>query len=347
MPPFEEETQTLDNQGVDTAAALAEISSDLFGQVGEAGAGEGDKSIPSEGTEVTPAADDVEKTPPQENSENSENSEAVQEVGAPKTWTKEALETWASIPPRAQAEILKREGDFLNGITKYKASAEVGDRYNSVVEPYAPILQQENIDPVQLFQSFAANHYLLSRGTDEQKVELAANLIQSYGVDFSKLAGRIADRIDNAPDPEVAALRKEVEELRAGREREKQTAIQQTRAQIDKEISDFAANPANIYFNDLIDDIAQIMKNGLATDLKTAYEQAVFMNPVTRQKELDRLTASNQTSVSAEEQARKDKIARATAADVNVIPSARNGTVPVGSMDDTLAETLRAIQSRS
>ena len=339
------ESDTLETQEeFDTAAAVADISADLFGQ-GSDGAVEGEKTLP-EGEQPAESSSSGPVEAAAAPQSEGENTQEVQEVGAPKTWTKEALAEWATIPPRAQQEILKREEDFLRGITQYKTAAEVGQRYDAVAQPYRAILQAENIDPVQLFQSFAANHYLLSRGTEEQKLQLAASMVDGYGIDFAKLIDYMGDRAIGAPDPYVKQLETRLAQLEGQTRQQVEAQHSAVRSQVENEIAAFAADPAHPYFEEVSDHIVKLLNSGLATDLKDAYEKAVFANPVTRQKELDRLTAEARASGQTVVQARADKIARATAADVKTIPTQRNGTVPRGSMDDTLAETLAAIQSR-
>lgn len=329
----------------DTEAALGDISADLFGQ----GEDEGNNvaRTEGEGPESGAKPSGTETPVPPQTETPVENSQEVQELGAPKTWTKEGLAEWATMSPRAKQEVLKREEDFLKGITQYKGDAEIGQRYSKVVEPYAPILQAENIDPVQLFQSFAANHYLLSRGTPAQKIELAASLIHGYGIDFEQLVNFIGDRMISPPDPMIAQLQQQVGELQGRLSQQDQAAMAATRNQVDAEVEAFAKDPAHPYFDELINDIAKLIETGVCADLTSAYEHAVYANPTTRQKELDRLTAEQLTIAQQSEQTRRDKISRSTAADLSVDPKARNGTVPVGSVDDTLAETLAAIKARA
>lgn len=332
----------------DLDSGIAEISADLFRQ-GE-GSGNEDEAPAGAETEGTPAASPaVEKAPSQQTPEEApaENTEQVQETGAPKTWSKEALADWATLPPRAQQEILKREEDFFRGISGYKERAEAGDRYAQVVQPYAPILAAENVDPVQLFQSFAANHYLLTRGTEAQKLELAANMIQGYGLDFNKLINFVGDRILEPADPRVTALEAQVTELRnAGQSRQQQDQAA-TVERLNTEIDAFAKDPAHPFFEELVNDIAQVFQAGQANNLQEAYEKAVYLNPVTRQKELDRLTAEKAQSLTSEQTARQTKIARSSAADISLDPKSRNGTVPVGSLDDSLAEAMARINARA
>ncbi len=337
----------------DLAAATADISSELFGQgdeEGEEGSAEGEGSETSGG----PSADASEASPQQDDkpaedkpAEGEDNSAEVEALGAPKTWTKESLTDWAAIPDRAKQEILKREEDFLKGITQYKAGAELGQRYDTVVEPYKPILAAEGIDPVQMFQSFAANHYLLTRGTPQQKIELAANMLMGYQIPLPELLEHLADNPGSQVDPEIAALRKEIGELKNFQSKELSGRTEAAQATISREIEAFAADPAHPYFDELADDISKLFGSGMANTLAEAYEKAVFANPNTRQKELDRLTAASRDTAAAEEQARKDKIAKSTAADVTLTPKSRDGTVPVGSIDDTLSETMARIESRA
>jgi hypothetical protein len=348
----------------DVEAATAEISDSLFGQGGEAesaetsteGAGEKvsseseatveTSSSPQSGKEGETGAE-TQQTGEEGAAAQEDNSEAVQAAGAPKTWTKEALAKWSTIDPVVQAEITKREGDFLKGIGMYKEAAELGSRYDKVVEPYKPILAAENVDPVGLFQSFAANHYLLSRGTSEQKLQVCANLVKGYGIDLNALITHIGEDAVAPADPEVAALRQEIDALKQGIDAQRSDAMTVAQTRIQQEVDAFAADTAaHPYFNEVINDMMALMKAGSAQSLQEAYEKAVFANPETRQKEIERLTAEKLSTAAAEEQTRKDKIASSTADHVKVDPHNRNGTVPVGTMDETLEATMREITSR-
>lgn len=358
MPFDKEDTET---QGLDIEAATAEISSDLFGQGGDedevAGSGAEEEEL-SDGSETVDVAasssateDDQEEVVTEavveEGQQEAENSAEVQETGAPKTWTKEALAKWATVDPVVQAEILKREEDFLKGITGYKQAADLGVRYSQVVEPYGAMLAAEKIDPVQLFQSFAGNHYLLSRGTPQQKVEVAANLLNGYGIPLADLLNHIAEVGEAEPvDPKYAALEKRIDELTKAQDTRVSAESQAIQSKINQEIEDFAKDPANIYFDELAADISQIFAAGGASTLKEAYDKAVWANPGTREKELARRDAEKVAAQQAEEQKRKDKIASRTADSVNVRPSSRDATIPKGSIDDTLSETMAAITSR-
>jgi hypothetical protein len=350
--PFDKEQET--QPEIDLDAAQADISSELFGQgddedeKSEEASAEGEQGAVSatvEGVE-TPPAPQSKKPEDGEAPSGDENSTEVQEVGAPKTWTKEALEKWATVDPVVQSEVLKREEDFLRGITQYKAAADVGTRYSNVAQPYAAQLAAHNIDPVQLFQSFAANHYLLSFGQPQQKLELAATMLNNYGIDLNALNQFMGDRATEAPDPEILALRKEIQELRGGIQTTQQVQLSTARESIVSGIEAFASDPAHPYFDEVADHISELIGNGSVQSLEDAYNTAVYANPVTRQKEIDRLIADKNSTTAAQEQARLDKIAESTAANVTADPQNRDGTEPVGTIDETLEKTMRAIQAR-
>ena len=351
----EQETQ------IDMEAATASISEDLFGNDEDegnvsAGGPEGDSGAetvetplaqPKEGE--APSA--KEKAPEGEAPTNEETSAEVQAVGAPKTWTKEAVAAWATIPEGDAkkiigAELAKREEDFFRGISGYKAAAELGSRYDQVVEPYRAALAAENIDPVGLFQAFAANHYLLARGTPEQKVELVANLLNGYGIPLEAVASFISDAGVAPVDPEILALRREIAELRSGVTQQFNNQREATLGNLQGQINAFADDGQHPYFDEVAEDIARFVEMG-AESLQDAYDRAVFANPVTRQKEIDRLTAEALSAKNAEEKTRKDKQSRSMAEHVKTTPTSRNGTVPLGSMDDTLEEKFREISERS
>jgi len=343
MPELREE-DTLEN--LDLESAVSGLSNELFGQDSVEGA-EADSPGDGEGSPGTPTTVD---DPSPENADTiegagkeakpEENSTEVQATGAPSTWTKENVAKWATIDPAIQQQILKREEDMFRGIEQYKSRAEIGDRYQSVVEPFKAQLEAEQVDPVQLFQAFASNHYLLLHGTPEQKVNVAAMLIRSYGLDLDSI-GKAVGEAPAQPQipPEVQNLDQRLRQI-------EQDRLNTQRTQFEQEVETFAKDPANMYFKDVTSDMAALLKTGAATSLKQAYEIAVFNNPVTRQKEIDRLTAERIAAEKLAEDERLKAAKNAQAADVTSKPKNRGGTTPVGSIDETLTETLASIKAR-
>lgn len=326
----------------DMTSALAQMSEGLGFEAdetpGDAGDGELDNIIENG---VDSAAVTAETPAPETPAVNETPAPPASDV--PKTWRKEAAELWGTLPEAARAEILKREDDMFRGLEAYKADAAIGRSMKSVLDPYAPIMQQYGIDPAQQVASLMQAHHTLALGSPEQKAQLFRQLAADYGVNL----GELASSAEVFVDPAVQALQSQVNSLQStltARER----AEQQTRmASITSEIEAFASDPKNAHFDTVANDIAAMLKSGAAKTLQDAYEKAVWANPVTRQQEIARQQreAVEKTQREATERAKAAK--RASSAVVHAKPRSVSGTAPAGSMDDTLRETLAAIQSRA
>lgn len=240
---------------------------------------------------------------------------------------------------------------MFRGLEGYKADANLGKSFSQVLAPFQPMLAQTNTDPARLTQEFLSTHVRLLNSTPEQKVQEIMNIAKMYGIELP--AGQPDP---NAPylDPEVKALRDELASVKSqlSGQAQQQARIQaaeqeRIRASLNAEINAFAADPANVYFNDVANDIATLLKSGAAKDLKDAYQQAIWLNPATRAKELDREATAR--AAAAQEEARKkaEDAAKATAANVRTKAKQASGTAALGSIDDTLKETLAAIKSRA
>ena len=97
-------------------------------------------------------------------------------------------------------------------------------------------------------------------------------------------------------------------------------------------------------FDEVADEIALLVSQGKS--LQDAYDTAVWMNPVTRAKEQARLTSEHEAKL--KETARLEALPKKRATSVNVKngDAARTPTEPVGSLEDTIRETHRAIRAR-
>lgn len=262
----------------------------------------------------------------------------------PATWRKEASATWASLPSEAKAEILKREADIFKGLETYKADATFARGVKHVLAPYEQIMQQSGVNPVQHISGLLQAHHILATGTPQSKLAFFQQLARDYRIDLGAPAADSGD----APyvDPTVLALRQDLEAVQsrlARSDQERQAAIvDENRRQVDS----FAADPKNPYFNEVADDMVLLLNKGLAKTLQQAYDEAVWRNPVVRAKEIARTTAAtSQPTTPVVTQVAKAKAA--TAANVKTSAKSGSATTPLGSLDDTLKETLAKINARA
>lgn len=325
--------------GLDMGAALKEMSEDLFPEAeaveeSEVKEGEGNPEGVREsnsGEKPTNAADTPE-TP----AAKPDDADV-----APKTWTKEAQEHWATIPPRVKQEILKREADMFKGLEGYKQSAELGNSLRNEVSPYIPLLKSQQRDPMKLIGQMMNTHYTLSMGNAEAKVGVIRELAKNYGVELSGIFEEPA-----YVDPQVAGLQKELGELKSRLNQQTELQTNVVRQELEAKVSAFISDPKNVYVNEVTNDMVTLLTSGVCKTLEEAYEKAVWQNPITRAKEQDRLTADRKAKEEAEAKKKADEARAAMEANVKSRARSGGGTAKVGSMDDTMAETLAKIRAR-
>lgn len=265
---------------------------------------------------------------------------------APKTWRAEAAAEWAKLPPVVQAEIAKREEDMFQGLEGYKQDASWGKALKTVLDPYAAIMQQHNIDPIVQVKGLMNAHYQLATGSAQAKADMLSKLLVDYKIDPALV--RIGEAPGEAPyvDPTVKALRTELDEVKSSLQQNQADREKALRADLDVKITKFFADPKNVYVQELGNEIANLIEKGVAKDLDDAYQQAIWLNPVVRAKEVERQRVEAET-VRVKDVADKAAAAKAASA-ANVKARARGGSAaaPLGTMDDTMAATLREIHSR-
>lgn len=343
MPPENDDVIDSSTDDFDMAAATAELSEGLFPSDEPA---EGDLDL-----EVKPLVEDTPavevkpeakpetpaamETPPVEDKPAVTGDIAV----APKTWKPEAAAAWATIPESARQEILRREADMFRGIEGYKFDANIGKQMKDIVAPYEGIMKQAGINPFDQVKQLMEAHYTLATGSAAQKVQFMHKLATDYGVDLGIEAPYVA--------PEVASLQQELNGLKSRLHSFESQGQESARAAITKEIDTFAADPKNVYFDEVAVDVARILKGGLAPNLAEAYQMAVRVNPVTFQKEQARLLKEQQDADKAAAQERTRMAKAASSANVRSRAKSGSVTATAGSIDDTLKATLAEIESRT
>lgn len=331
----------------DLDAAVDEVSSGLgLGQVEEIekleepNAREAVAAPEKEETSTEATQEKTATDPTKEGEQKAEETAAPVAKAAPKTWRPDAVKHWETLPEQVKDEILKREQDVFTGINQYKGEAEFGRSIAKSLEPYSAILKQYNVNVPQQISGLMHSHYTLAFGSPEQKSQLIQRLISDYKIDPASIG---ASKEAAYVDPEVAGLRSEFQRVQSqlqGFVAEKQQEMKQT---LEKRIETFATNPANKYFNDVMPEMTQLLKNGVCKTIEEAYEKAIYLNPGVR----DKLVAEEYTKRQEAERQRAAEAAKASKPARVVSRQTPGGdTAARGSMDDTLQEAFRAIQSR-
>lgn len=87
------------------------------------------------------------------------------------------------------------------------------------------------------------------------------------------------------------------------------------------------------------------VKSGMP--MKDAYDKAVWANPVTRQKELNRLQTEAAGKLKETAKAEGQAARKATSSNVRAVETRKAPTEPKGKMFDDLPAMLEAIKKRS
>lgn len=259
----------------------------------------------------------------------------------PKTWRKEAAAVWAGLPAEARQEIAKREEDIFRGIESYRTDATFGKSVQSTLAPYMPVLKQYNIDPVEQISGLMKAHHTLALGTPEEKVQLFQQLATDYGIDLDQVTAA-------APfiDPAVQHLQKELKGVQSVLSETQKREYDRQVAEYTQTVEKFASDPKNVHFEAVANDMAALMQSKVCGTLEQAYEKAVWANPVTRAKEIERIQTDAQAKREAEAAERVKKARESAGANVRAREKGGSAAAPLGTIDDTLQETLAAIKAR-
>lgn len=237
---------------------------------------------------------------------------------APSSWKKEAAAEFDKLPPHVQDEVLRRETDFHKGIEGFKSHADLGRTIERTLQPYMQTIQQLGVTPDVAISSLLKADAGLRYGTPEQKAAHLAGLAQTYGIDIGQVA-QVPQK-----DPYTFQLEQRLAQLQQQQEQFQQSQQEQQREALNSELQAFAATAE--HFEAVKEDMAALLQAGRATDLKDAYDKAVYANPQTRQALLE------QQRQEALKQAQTQALnARAKAAAVSVrgsSPASGSGAAP-------------------
>ena len=255
----------------------------------------------------------------------------------PKSWARDKHELWSRLPADAQDYYETREKQFLDGLDQYKSEASFGKSLRDVMAPYRPMLAAQGLDEPTAVQYLLNANYRLTNGTREQR--LAA--YQKLGQDL-----QLADAPAHADlPPEVRQLQERLAGIESSLTARQQAEFSEARNRATQEVTSFASDPANLYFDEVADDIVAMIQAGHS--LKDAYEKAVWANPVTRQKEIARLQTESEAKLREKAKQEAEAARHASSANIRGRESRRAPTEPKGTMEDTMRDTLEKIRNRA
>lgn len=210
---------------------------------------------------------------------------------APESWKPLAKEHWAKLPSEVQAEVARREREITQTLQQTSEERKLANHFKESIRPFEAMIRAENRDPVTAATELFATAALLRTGTPVQKAQLVADMVKNFGIDIqaldSALVGeeipdeqsKITKLLDQRLQP-VMSFIDEVKSVRASREAT-------TNSEVMSEIEAFANDPKNEFFNDVREEMADLMelssRRGRPLSLKAAYDQTIRYNPEIQQ----------------------------------------------------------------
>lgn len=327
-------------------ASVTDIAADL-------GLGGGSDETTSDSTDDTDLeADATETTEATETTAGTETTETVAATtapatrAAPKSWAKEQHEHWAKLDPKVQDYIEQRERQAEEGITRYSRELRT---LNEAIAPYQDVLKSAGVDAPTAIKALMEAHKQMSVADEGQRAAYFAKMAKHYGIDVTRLgqAAQIADE-----PAAVKELRERTERIEREHRLRTESEHKAVRERVASEVSAFAdakdekGNLKHPYFDDCAEDIAVLVNAGHTLD--QAYERAVYANPVTRAKELQRLQSESEAALRAKAKTEAEKARNASRANVNSRDTKR---VPqaskAGNWEATLETTMQEIKART
>lgn len=302
-----------------------------------------------EPTEEAPQATD-ERT---EGEETPEPVEYQPKTARPTTWKKEYLPLWdkldkgENLSPDEARKMLEystqRESEYKKGVSAYKAEADNARALTEAISPFVPELQKNGIHPAAWINNLGRAHMILSKAPYEQKMELFTQLAKDYGIDLN--SGYSGENTTQYQDPQAYALRQQIDQLNQQVQQVTSWREQQEQGVLMNEIQRFSSDAdKHPHFEAVREQMAQLLENGLANDLETAYAKAVRLNDEVWQTEQNKLlqNATNQAT-------QAQRVAKAKAAAVSprsVTPNTQTGATDKKDRRSLLAEQMGEIGSR-
>lgn len=294
----------------------------------DAPAGEEAADAPKEGEPEK----DVPKDPDQPNEGNGGESEQSQppdpQDRAPSSWKADVAAKWNDVPAEVRAEVQRRETDYHKGIEQYKQFAGIGRDLEKVIAPHMQTIQQLGIHPMEAINTLLNADAKLRHGTPEQKSAYFGQLAQEYGIDMATV------QPPAQVDPAVLDLRRQNQQL----QRFQQSVLEQRNQTVMSEIEQFKADPANVHFEAVKDDMAILLQSSRAESLQDAYDKAVWMRPDIRKSlvEQQRTEAEQKAAALA-----REKRAKAAAGGIKGSGLSKGGAInPNSSLRDTIAAAM-------
>jgi hypothetical protein len=269
-----------------------------------------------------------------------EASEVEEQPKQPTTWKKEYRDLWSKMEKGeaiTREDFVKfadyanqRENEYRKGVSAYKAEADNAKQLVEAIGPFIPELQAQNIHPVAWINNLGRAHMVLSKAPYAEKVQMFHRLAQDYVIQLNE--NNEVNPYQNELVQQLQATQQQVQQLAQIREQEENQRLM-------SEINRVASNVEQFpHFEQVREDMAQLLERGLAKDLESAYAKAVRINDDVYKIEQERLLKSINTQTSKAQQ-----VAKAKATAISPRSSTPSGQISKGDAKDRRSLLLASL----
>lgn len=250
--------------------------------------------------------------------------------------TKAAFDT---LPQHVRDDFARLQGDVETAKTTWDQKAQGYNRLDSLLAPARDFYRMRGFDDATRMERLIVAEQML----EKQPYEAIAALAQQVGVDLRRLVQPAPGQQQQAPQPEqplhpaFQQILGEINTLKSAQAQQHQQQAQAAQSEVVSKIDAFKADPKNLYFENVKDDMANLIRSGVAVDLPDAYTKAIWANPTIRPLLLQAQQQAAQVQVQQQASAKADAARHASG---SITGSPAPGAAPAAGSPATLRDAL-------
>jgi hypothetical protein len=261
----------------------------------------------------------------------------------PASWRKDFHDVWQKADPKMQEYAWQREEQMRAGVEPLLAKAQFADTMQEAIEPYLPTIQGMGLTPEKAVSALMQADYTLRTAPPQQKMQLFAQLAQSYGINLGAMGANPQAAPQNSVDPLVWQLQNELNNVRGEVMGWKQQQEMQQNQQLLGEINQFSLKAD--HFEEARPTMIQLLQSGMAETLEQAYDKAIRLNPDLFEQ-VSKAQQAEQAAKQAKEYNRAAKAARAAAVSVRSATPSANTAPKAANRRALLEEAFSETETR-
>lgn len=272
-------------------------------------------------------------------------------IKRPDSWKKELWSIWdkldagEALSPEERKQFLEyipeREGQYVKGVSAYKAEAEYAKQLNEALTPYNDMIRETGMRPPEFVSALAEAHRTLSSGDTQTKLRRFAKLIQDYAIPVHELLVQGEDGKVYFNQQYFQAQQEKPQSQFSERDLDKRVDAKLHQFMLGRLVQEFIeakdgdGNPRHPHFEAVRTTMDGLLRSGLAKDLASAYDAALRLP---QHRELFEQIEAKQKAAAEEKRIREAQEAALRAKQKAISPRSSS---PTGSPVATNGKNLR------